>query len=61
MIWVDISDLHTTENEGFHGQSYEAEEGKIKEVPDLWITHPGDLGMKEITDRVLEALGIKND
>lgn len=61
MIWVDISDLHTTENEGFHGQSYEAEEGKIKEVPDLWITHPGDLGMKEITDRVLEALGIKSD
>lgn len=59
--WVDISDLHTTENEGFHGQSYELSDGTKEIAPDLWITHPGDRGMRQIADRILEALGIDND
>ena len=55
---IDISDLHTRENEAFMGQLCENEAGERVPVKDMWVTHPGDKGMREIARRMINVLGI---
>ena len=53
---VNISALHTKENEATSGQiSLDADGGKII-VRDTWITHPGDRGMEAIAERIIERI-----
>ena len=56
---IDISDLHTRENEAFLGQLCENAAGERVPVKDIWVTHPGDKGMKEIARRMIKVLGIR--
>lgn len=53
---IDVSSLHTIENEAKSGQISLDENGKPYVVNDGWITHPGDSGMKEIANAVLKKL-----
>lgn len=56
---IDISDLHTRENEAFLGQLCENAAGENVPVTDIWVTHPGDKGMREIAGRILKVLGLR--
>jgi hypothetical protein len=56
--FVDITTLHTKANEAVSGQTYVAEDGTIKVVPDAWITHPGNDGMRAIADKIIETLNM---
>ena len=53
---VDISDLNIEENQSYSGAEYTLEDGSKAIVKDGWITHPGDIGMKKIADRIIEAI-----
>ena len=54
---VDIHDLAVPAHEARSGQAYTTPEGSAI-VRDTWITHPGDLGMKKIAERILRQLGL---
>ena len=53
---VPIRDLHTQENEGFSGQQYRLPDGTLAPVKENWISHPGDRGMEQIAQRLLQVL-----
>ena len=53
---VDISDIHTKETEAYSGQCAIMNDGTEMTVPDIWITHPGDEGMKQISEKILERI-----
>lgn len=53
---ICIQDLNTRENQGEMLQEYELPDGTRERVKDLWISHPGDKGMKEIADRIIAYL-----
>lgn len=53
---IDITDLNTTENQGYSGQQYLSSDGTMKTVNDTWITHPGDTGMQKIAERIVDKL-----
>lgn len=55
---VDISDLKSKENEAFVGQTYLDANGNQAPVKEIWLTHPGDAGMKKIAERIIDVLGI---
>lgn len=55
---IDISDLKSKENEAFMGQTYIDVNGNQEVVKEMWISHPGDVGMKKIADRIIDVLGI---
>lgn len=55
---IDLSFLHTKEYEACKGQISLNAEGVGVEVPDGWITHPGDEGMKAIADKLIEVMGL---
>lgn len=54
---IDIGSIRSHETEA-HSQKYyfDVNEGKEKEVSERWITHPGDLGMKKIAEKIIEKL-----
>lgn len=52
-----INDLYTTENQGHEGQEITWSDGSTTVVNSRYITHPGDLGMKKIADRIINTLG----
>ena len=55
---IDISTLHSQENEA-HGQmTCLSPEGEVREVDPRWISHPGDLGMKKIADKIIARLAL---
>ena len=55
---IDISTLHSQENEA-HGQmTCLSPEGEVREVDPRWISHPGDLGMKRIADKIIARLAL---
>lgn len=56
IVRIDISDLHTKENESYSGQCSIKADGTKVIVKDTWITHPGDAGMKEIAERILNRI-----
>lgn len=55
---IAINDLHTTNNEGYSGQTYINGNGETATVSDNWITHPGDNGMESIANRIIETLNM---
>lgn len=58
---IDISSIRCRETEAHHQSEYfDIEEGKLKAVDKAWQTHPGDLGMKRIADRIIATLKLEN-
>ncbi len=57
---VDISCLRTIDTEAREQKTYVARDGGIGQVSERWITHPGDLGMKKIAERMIERLALQS-
>lgn len=55
---VDVLSTRSPETQSFSGAPYEAADGSVATVKDIWITHPGDLGMRRIADRIIETLDL---
>ena len=53
---VNVSALHTRENEAYLGQISEGPDGNDFTVKDYWISHPGDKGMAEIADSIVKKI-----
>ena len=53
---IDISALHTEENEGRKQKTCISPEGVVCDVDSRWISHPGDLGMKRIAEKIIAKL-----
>ena len=56
---VDISCLHSIETEARDQKTYIARDGGIGQVSERWISHPGDLGMKKIAERMIDRLALQ--
>ena len=56
---VDISCLHSIATEAREQKHYISRDGGIGNVSERWISHPGDLGMKKIADRIIERLALE--
>ncbi len=56
---VDLFPLKSEENQAAKGQAYVKEEGSTAIALDGWITHPGNLGMKKIANKILEKIGLE--
>ena len=54
---IFIGDLRSRENECHEAREYLGRDGLQKSIRDTWRTHPGDLGMRRIADRIIEKLG----
>ena len=54
---ISITSCRSKETEA-HNQKYyfDVNEGVQKEVRETWVTHPGDLGMKKIADKIIRKL-----
>lgn len=55
---IDISALHTRENEAQEQKTCLSPDGVLCEVDPRWISHPGDLGMKKIADKMIAKLAL---
>lgn len=53
---VNISPAHIKENEAYSGQISVVPGAEPAVVPDLWISHPGDGGMKAISEIIIKRL-----
>jgi hypothetical protein len=53
---VCIRDLYTVKNQARNQPTATRPDGTVIDVPDRWITHPGDLGMKKIADRLISVI-----
>ena len=56
---VDISCLHNISTEAREQKTYVTRDGSLANVSERWISHPGDLGMKKIADRIIEKLKLE--
>ena len=54
---IDIRDLRCPENENHTDETYLDKNGDQIPIRDTWRTHPGNLGVKAIADRIIENLG----
>ncbi len=55
---VDILSTRSPEAQSYSGAPYETADGTVATVKDTWITHPGDLGMRLIADRIIATLSL---
>ncbi|MBR7099000.1 MAG: SGNH/GDSL hydrolase family protein [Clostridia bacterium] len=55
---IDISVLHTEENEGRKQKACISPEGVVCDVDARWVSHPGDLGMKRIAEKIIAKLDL---
>ena len=55
---LNISLLHTVENQGHSGQTYVTGTGGTATVSDRWISHPGNLGFTKIAEAIIKKLNI---
>jgi len=55
---IDICYLRCKANEATLGQKYLDENNNWSTINDLWVTHPGDDGMKKIADRIIVQIGL---
>ena len=53
---ISIKDLYTIPNQAREQKYATNPNGEVIEVPERWISHPGDLGMKKIADRIISVL-----
>lgn len=53
---VDMSGLRSKENEGHAQKTCIGADGSVCEVSPRWVTHPGDLGMQKIADKIIRKL-----
>ncbi|MBQ3015173.1 MAG: hypothetical protein IJD79_00175 [Clostridia bacterium] len=58
---IDIGAIRSHATEA-HSQKYyfDMNEGCEREVSERWITHPGNLGMKKIADKIIEKLKLEH-
>ena len=56
---VNISCLHTIDTEAREQKTYLGSDGEQHEVSERWISHPGDLGMKRIAERIIDRLALE--
>ena len=56
---VNISCLHNLATEARDQKTYVTRDGSLANVSERWISHPGDLGMKKIAERIIERLGLE--
>lgn len=56
---IDIGSLRSAATEA-HNQKYyyDVNAGEEREVSERWITHPGDLGMRKIADKIIKKLDL---
>ncbi len=54
---VDISDTRDAEAEAHGPIEYIKKNGTRAEIKDTWRTHPGNIGMKRIAERIISLLG----
>jgi len=54
---IDIQDLRRPEHENHTDELYIGKDGTPCKIKDNWRTHPGNLGMRAIADRIIENLG----
>jgi len=54
---IFIGDIRNTETECHNDDVFRTRDGSLLPISDRWRTHPGDLGMKRIADRIIESLG----
>lgn len=55
---IDVFDIRSKETESRAGAAYRTPDGEVLTVSDNWITHPGDLGMARIAERILNVLDL---
>lgn len=53
---VDLRPFRYKANEAMRGMLYESADGSMKAAKELWLTHPGDNGMKAIADKIISVL-----
>ena len=53
---INIKYLCTIPNQARHQKYAKRPDGTVTEIPDRWISHPGDIGMKKIADRIISVL-----
>lgn len=53
---VDVLGTRSPQSQSYSGATYLTPDGSIATVKDSWITHPGDLGMRRIADKILDTL-----
>ena len=56
---LEIGDTRSYEAEAHDYPSFINKEGKPSPIKDGWRTHPGDLGMKRIADKLIACLNLK--
>ena len=54
---IDIRDLRCAANENHTDETFIDKNGEPAPIKDTWRTHPGNLGMKAIAERIIENLG----
>lgn len=55
---VDISSTRSPESQSYSGAPYTNSDGTGGIVKDIWITHPGDLGMERIAGKIIKTLNL---
>ena len=55
---VDVLSARTPDSQSYSGAPYTNPDGTGGIVKDIWITHPGDLGMERIAWKIIETLDL---
>ena len=57
---INIGSCRSKEGEAHHQKYYySVAEGKLLPVRETWVTHPGDIGMKKIADKIIKKLKLE--
>ena len=53
---INIKDLYTVPNQAREQKYATRPDGSVIEIPEKYMSHPGDIGMKKIADRIISVL-----
>ncbi len=57
---ININSCRSKDGEAHHQKYYyNVAEGKVLPVKENWVTHPGDIGMKRIADKIIKKLKLE--